>query len=374
MVERLTSVFMILIYFHLLYCMFGFCVSEGTIIETNNKSGQKKHEQIDLFVSGQDGYKVYRIPAVVVTLKGTILAFCEGRKYGPADYGDIDLIMKRSFDYGKTWEAIQIIWDDGEHTIGNPAPVVDHDTGTVWLLFCKNNDRVFVTKSRDDGVTWLTPVDITEDVKLPEWTWYATGPGHGIQLKSGRILIPCDHKEKGVIHSHVIYSDDHGERWKLGGILDKLTDESTCVELADGTVHINMRSYYKKRKSALSKDGGETWSKIKFEYDLVEPICQASIIRYTDKENHDKNRILFSNPASRVRKKMTIKLSYDEAQTWPVAKLLHNGPSGYSDLVVFPDMTVGILYECGENTHWEKITFTHFTLEWLTDGADSLDK
>ncbi|MBN2311811.1 MAG: exo-alpha-sialidase, partial [Candidatus Hydrogenedentes bacterium] len=172
-------------------------------------------EQAPLFVAGQDGYHTYRIPAILVSKKGTILAFCEGRKNSGADHGDIDLVLKRSFDNGATWGPMQKVWDDGENTIGNPCPVVDQSTGTIWLPFCWNNDRVFVTRSDDDGATWAEPVEITDSVKPDSWGWYATGPVHGIQLASGRLLIPCDHRVKGVEinTSHVIYSDDHGATW-----------------------------------------------------------------------------------------------------------------------------------------------------------------
>ncbi|MFH1730966.1 MAG: sialidase family protein, partial [Planctomycetota bacterium] len=150
---------------------------------------------VDLFTSGGGGYHTYRIPAIVLTRDNTLLAFCEGRKNGGGDAGDIDLMLRRSTDNGETWEEMQLVHEEGDGapiTIGNPCPVVDRDTGTVWLPFCRNNDRVFVTRSTDDGKTWAEPLEITRDVKKPEWEWYATGPGHGIQLAGGRMVIPCD--------------------------------------------------------------------------------------------------------------------------------------------------------------------------------------
>jgi sialidase-1 len=330
--------------------------------------------QADLFVGGEGGYKTYRIPALVLTKKRTVLAICEARKNGPADGGDIDLILRRSVDNGKTWSDPILIWSDGEHTIGNPVPVSDGETGIVWLVFTKDNNTVYVTSSDDDGLSWKKPEDITGDVKPAAWEWYASGPGHGIQLKSGRLLIPCDHKEKDVFRSHVIYSDDHGKTWKRGGNSDKNTDEATAVELHDGVVYLNSRSNHMKgmRAFAISGDGGETFSKIRFEKDQVEPVCEASTIRFTDEGKQDGNRLLFSNPADRTRVKMTVKMSYDEARSWPVSKLINEGKSGYSDLVVIPDMTIGLLYERGEVHYWEKITFARFTLEWLTDGKDRI--
>jgi len=150
---------------------------------------------LDVYTSGQDGYHTYRIPAIVLTTEGTLLAFCEGRKTGRGDHGDLDLVLRRSTDGGKTWEPMQLVYEEGgtaKITIGNPCPVVDRTTRTVWLPFCRNNDRVLLTHSTDDGKTWAEPVEITENVKRPEWGWYATGPGHGIQLSGGRLVIPCD--------------------------------------------------------------------------------------------------------------------------------------------------------------------------------------
>ncbi|MBM4085827.1 MAG: exo-alpha-sialidase [Planctomycetes bacterium] len=343
-----------------------------TMKDLDERGAKLIPKQTDIFVGGTDGYHTYRIPAIVVSKKGTILAFCEARKNSPRDYGDIDMALKRSLDRGHTWQPMQIVWDDGENTIGNPAPVVDRGTGTIWLPFCRNNDRVFVTRSEHDGATWSTPVEITKDVKPAGWTWYATGPCHGIQLSTGRLLIPCDHKEADGIHSHVIYSDDHGATWKLGGSLGPHTDESVAVEAADGSLYLNARNARRanRRVYAWSKDGGLTWSDVKPDDTLIEPTCQASAVRFTDEKTHGKNRVLFSNPASVTRDMMTVRVSYDECRTWSAGKLLWKGPSAYSDLCVLPDLTLAALYERGNQRAYEKITFAQFGLEWLTDGLD----
>lgn len=333
--------------------------------------GNPELRQKPIFVSGLDGYHTYRIPAIVVSQKGTILAFCEGRKNSARDDGDIDMALKRSFDNGKTWERMQIVWDEGENTIGNPCPVVDQETGIIWLPFCRNNDRVFITSSDDDGASWSTPKEITKDVKLPDWSWYATGPGHGIQLMSGRLLIPCDHRQKdnNLMRSHVFYSDDHGDSWKLGGIVDDKTNECEAAETVDGNVYLNMRSYHGKNRRVYSwsKDGGDTWSESKLDDKLIEPVCQASIVRFTEAKKDDKNRVLFSNPASVKRERMTVRLSHDECQNWNDGKVLYEGPSAYSNLCVMPDMTVCCLYERGEKSPYETITLAQFNLEWLTE-------
>ncbi|MBM4029555.1 MAG: exo-alpha-sialidase, partial [Planctomycetes bacterium] len=157
--------------------------------------------QMDVYVSGTAGYHTYRIPSLIVTKKGTILAFCEGRKNSRSDTGDIDLLMKRSADGGKTWSDAMLVWNDKGNTCGNPCPVVDQGTGVIWLLMTwnrgddneaaikagtgKDTRRVFVSSSADDGATWTRPVDITASVKHKDWRWYATGPGVGIQLQRG---------------------------------------------------------------------------------------------------------------------------------------------------------------------------------------------
>ena len=339
-----------------------------------DKKGAFTLDEQPVYVGGREGYHTYRIPAVLVTQKGTVLAFCEGRKDSGADHGDIDLMVRRSTDSGKTWGTMQTIWDDGDHTIGNPAPVQDRDTGTIWLPFCRDNDRVFVTHSTDDGLTWAGPREITQDVKPADWTWYATGPVHGIQLTSGRLLIPCDHRveDDNAQYSHVIVSDDHGESWKLGGTLPANTDECTAVELEDGRVYLNMRSYHGKNRRAIawSDDGGETWSAIQFDQTLVEPVCQGSVLRLSSSSDGGKNRILFSNPANPERVQMTVRVSYDEAQAWSAGQCIHWGPSAYSDLCVLSEGHIGLLYEKGQKSAYETITFARIPLDWLTGGTD----
>lgn len=352
---------------------------------------QPFHEQA-IFVSGEDGYHTFRIPALIVTNKGTILAFCEGRKGSRSDTGDIDLVMRRSADGGETWEPLQVIWDDGGNTCGNPAPVVDRETGTVWLLLTRNDGNavekeihlgngtrdVFVAHSDDDGLTWTAPVPINASVKKPDWRWYATGPCHGVQLPNGRLVIPCDHStgpESSQYRSHVIFSDERGKTWQIGGEEPgAFTNESTVVVLADGSLYLNMRSYKEghRRQISLSRDGGATWTEAKADEALIEPRCQASAIRYTRTPQFSKNRILFSNPASEQRERMTIRISYDEANTWARSKCIHEGPSAYSDLAIVANNRIGLLYERGEQNPYETIAFARMTLEWLTEGEDRL--
>lgn len=335
----------------------------------------------DLFVSGTEGYTAYRIPVLLDAGKGTILAFCEGRKSSFEDHGDIDILLRRSEDGGHTWGKRQVVRDDQEYTAGNPSPVLDASTGIVWLLYCRNNRRVLVTSSRDRGSTWSAPIDITGEVSRPDWSWYATGPGLGILLRSGRLLIPSDHKQESpdprdaaFYHSHVVLSDDHGASWKLGGVLGPRTNECTAVELEDGSVYLNMRSYHKKARRAVarSSDGGASFTEVELDPALIEPTCEASLVRLSSRASGGRSRVLFSNPASTERKDLTVRLSYDECRTWAVSRLLQPGKSAYSALTVAPDGTILCLFERGEKSPYERITLARFTLEWLTSGEDRI--
>jgi sialidase-1 len=264
-------------------------------------------------------------------------------------------------------------------TIGNPCPVVDATTGTVWLTFCRNNTDVLVTSSTDDGLTWAAPRTITESVKRPGWGWYATGPGVGIQLSrgphAGRLVIPCDHREiddgRSVMFSHIFYSDDHGRSWSLGGSVDRHTDECQVVELSDGQLLINMRNYWGRdggradragvRAIARSRDGGATWGEIAFDAALIEPICQASLIAVPGVGKTAETRLAFSNPASKTaRENMTVRFSRDSGKTWPLAIRVDPGPSAYSCLARLSGDRLGLLYERGRSRH---LTFTVVLLD-----------
>lgn len=337
-------------------------------------------EQIELFGEATDGYHTFRIPAMVTTRDDTVLAFCEGRVHGRGDAGEIHILLKRSHDNGLTWGPTQVIVSDAGMTCGNPSPVVDRGTGHVWLLFCKNDGdkgeaticrgqaprTVRLTGSADDGQTWTEPREITADVKKPDWTWYATGPGHSIQLASGRLLAPCDHivgrdfdQRTDPYHSHVIFSDDQGASWRIGGIVGEGTNECMLVELDDGTVYLNARNYRgaKRRAVARSTDAGESFGDLTWDEALVEPICQASIVR------HPTGPVLFANPASTKRERLTVRASLDGCRTWNAGLVLHDGPAAYSDLAVAADGTVLCLYERGTGGPYERLSLARLDLD-----------
>lgn len=346
----------------------------------------------DVFVKGEDGYHTYRIPSVIVTPKKHLLAFCEGRKNGGGDSGDIDLVVKRSEDLGKTWSKLAVVWDDAGNTVGNPCPVVDASTGVIWLPLTHNvgsdhekeiragtsqaSRTAWMTKSEDDGQTWSQPIEITSLVKAPNWRWYATGPGVGIQLADGRLVIPCDHTTDAMKGgAHIFYSDDHGATWKLGGAIGPPTNECQIVERTDGALLMSLRNGFGKgrRATSTSRDRGLTWSEPAVIDALLDPVCQASLLRFTTAASGGRDRLLFSNPASAKRNTLTVQLSYDEGATWPVKRLLHAGPAAYSCLTVLPDRTLGCLFECGDKGAYERIRFSRFTLGWLSEGQDRLE-
>lgn len=330
-----------------------------------------------LFRSGTGGYHTYRIPALAVTGSGTVLALAEARKNSRSDHGDIDLALRRSVDGGRTWSTMRIIADDGEHTMGNPCPVVDGSSGTIWLPLCRDNRRVLVMRSTDDGVSWSKPADITASAMNPAWHWVGTGPGHGIQMTSGRLVIPCwadaTPKLGEVQLSYVFYSDDHGTTWKTGSPLESnASDECQVVELADGTLYMNARSRQGKKQRAVarSKDGGTSWSPVSFDPHLPEPSCQGGLVRFSDVRRFERGRVLLATPASTTsRTAMTVRVSYDECRSWPVAKLVHAGSAAYSDLAVTGDRHVLLFYEADGYT---TLMLARVTMEWLTDGKDSV--
>ncbi|MBN1997337.1 exo-alpha-sialidase [candidate division KSB1 bacterium] len=351
-------------------------------------------EQNTVFTSGIDGYSTYRIPSLLVTRQGTVLAFCEGRKFGQHDSGDVDLLVKRSLDGGRTWIAHSVVWDDSTNTCGNPCPVIDLNTGRIILLMTWNSGRdtereiidqtasdtrrVFITWSDSDGRDWAPPKEITSEVKKTDWTWYATGPGIGIQLMSGnhrgRLVVPCDHIEAGTkkYYSHVIYSDDFGESWQIGGrtMFDGF-NECQVVERSNGSLLLNMRNYNRdiySRAVATSEDGGVTWGNVYFDSVLVEPVCQASLIRCPDCIDGEPG-VLFSNPGDSIQRiNMTVRLSTNEGNDWQYWRLIYPGPSAYSCLAVMPSGDFGCLYECGPDSLYQQIRMARFNLEWLTDG------
>ena len=373
-------------------------ITSGLGFDDRNHVLPHKSERTALYYIGMPGYNRYRIPSLIVTKQDTLLAFCEGRTSG--DSGDIDMLVRRSEDGGTTWSKPQVVWSDGSNTFGNPCPVVDQSTGRIylfgtWNLGTDTESEIIAGKSKDvrhpyvcysddDGRSWSKPVCISDSARLYDWRWYATGPGIGIQIKqgkyTGRLVIPANHSytetrddvfkrnDKYGYGSHVIYSDDHGKTWQISEPITPGCNESQVVELSDGSLMMNMRSYNGKqcRAVSISKDGGEHWSEITHDRTLIESVCQASIIAYRNSRNDNSIWVFFSNPANKKsRIRMTVRLSYDDGRTWPMSKILHDGPAAYSCLAVLPSGEIACFYESGENNPYESMIFEKFSLEWL---------
>jgi sialidase-1 len=338
-------------------------------------------------------YASMRIPALVLTKKGTLLAFAEGRIGTASDWSEMDLLMKRSEDGGRTWGPAVVVAARKKGPTSNPTPIVDSD-GTIHLLYQRDYANAYYTNSKDDGKTWSEHVDITYAFEAfkPEYDWkvLAPGPGHSIQLKNGRLLVPVwlsdpdrlvPHRSHGPSCVATIYSDDLGKTWKRGDIVAnnspeiKSPNESMVAQLEDGRVMISMRSPSAVRLKAVSysPDGAGNWTKPVFDDELFEPVCMSSIIKVPQGSKNGKTMLLFSNPDSRhipknPRKNLTVKLSYDGGENWPVQKVINQGPSGYSDLAVGPDGTVYCLYETNTvGTGWNySLMLKKFNLDMLT--------
>ncbi|MET7894862.1 sialidase family protein [Streptomyces mirabilis] len=357
------------------------------------------------FHAGREGYASFRIPAVVTTRTPTLLAFCEGRVDSAADHGHIDIVLKRSTDGGRTWGPLQAVARNGNNLAGNPAPVV-LDTGRILLVHVRaaagatedailrgrvkpaDGRRVWVQHSDDDGVTWSAPKEITGQVKKADWRWYATTPGHAVQLGTGRVVVPGNHTlpptgtdtgtEAKYNSGHCLLSDDRGATWSLGYV-DENTDgyvnanETTAAELPDGRVYFNTRNDTGSsrppapspgnRADAHSTDGGRTLVKpFRPQAGLVTPVVQGSLLQLRDPD-----LLLYSGPADpAARALMTVRASADGGTTWRPAHTVDGLPAAYSDLVRVDGATVGLLYETGDFGPYETITFRRIPVTALT--------
>lgn len=355
-----------------------------------------------LFTAGEQGYTTFRIPSITVTPRGTIMVAAAGRQNGWSDWTAINTVFRRSVDHGKTWEPLRKLNGDDKQVYDNATFITDGDR--TFLMFQINYAKAYLRYSDDEGVTWSEPREITPVFETYrtrdnfDWQVIAMGPGHGIVLKGGRYIVPIwlstSHSHRPSISS-TIYSDDKGETWQAGDVVtqnlpeSKNPSENVCVELADGRVMDNIRceSLARLRLVAYSPDGATRWTKPQADEHLFDPVCFASMARYSLPGDGNKNRILFCNPDSKsagelgnkanmyFRRNVTVRLSYDEGQNWPVSKVVDPGDSGYSDIAVGPDGYIYLAWENGA-TNGEKafsskyLSVARFDLAWLTDGAD----
>lgn len=373
-------------------------LEDGNVIKsTANQANRAQRIGIALRQQNDDNVNTFRIPGLATTNKGTLIGVYDVRYNDPVDLQeDIDVGLSRSTDGGQTWEPMKIIMDMGEYDgrshdengIGDPAVLVDRNTNTIWVaglwlsghkgernwnasepgMAPEKTGQFILVKSEDDGVTWSDPINITQQIKKPEWQLFFNGPGSGITMKDGTLVFAAQFKDKDRIpHSTLIYSKDGGKTWKVGTGAKSETTEAQVVELSDGSLLLNMRDDRNRadrndslngRSVAITKDLGKTWAEHPTSRKALQASnCMASIIAYNHPEKG--NVLFFSNPNTKVnRDHITIKTSFDEGQTWPKEnqlELYEENTYGYSCLTIVDENHIGILYEGNKELYFEKI-------------------
>ncbi|MFT6814730.1 MAG: sialidase-1 [Sphingobacteriales bacterium] len=358
--------------------------NEIIVPKNQNPNGSKTLilEHKVLFESGTNDVHTYRIPSLITTSNGTLIAAVDARVDNAGDLGlvgNIDIEIKRSKSGGEKWTSSKKVIDypylEGA---SDCSMIVDKITEEVFLFFNYSDstdtfqDPYFV-KSLNNGKSWSEPKELTADLYSNSWGRTFITSGKGIQLGNGELRNTLSIVEGDEVGATIFGSNDHGETWfSSKKMISNKANESQLIELVDGSIMMNSRTIDNNyRLTGNTKDSGITWENVKFDSSLIEPKCNASIIRLSSEKNGmDKNRILFSNPSStKKRENLTIKLSYDEGLTWPIQKVIYPGSAAYSSLTILEDKTIGILYE---SDYYGVVRFARLSLEWLTDGTDSI--
>ncbi len=338
----------------------------------------------DLFnASANDAISCYRIPALVTAVNGDLVAAIDERVPSCNDLRgsrDINIVIRRSPDYGKNWTEIERVVDFPEgKSASDPSMIVDRMTGDIFLFYnYMDLDRekdiyyLHVIKSGDNGKSWSQPEDITGQITKAEWhkDFKFITSGRGIQTRTGKLLHCLVNLDRGVF---LFASEDHGASWHLIDTPIKPANESKVVELANGRWMVNSRVNGEgMRWVHISSDQGQSWES-RPEPALPDPGCNGSIIRYTSmEEGYERNRLLFCNANHKnKRENLTARISYDEGRTWTNGKTIYPGGAAYSTLTVFDNGNIGLLFEKDDYT---QNLFVSFSLEWLTDGKDSYKK
>jgi len=363
-------------------CEYVILNNEKKLIPTALSSNYQSRIGIGLRQHGDEGVNTYRIPGLATTNKGTLIAVYDVRHNNAGDLqGDIDIGMSRSTDGGRIWEPMKVILDMGEWSgkpqvengVGDPSVLVDRERNTIWVaalwahghpeehtwraskpgILPAETGQLLLVRSDDDGLTWSEPINITSHIKDPKWYLVLQGPGNGITKSDGTLIFPAQFKdEQQIPFSTILYSKDHGDSWQIGTGAKPNTTEAQVIELDNGSLMLNMRDNDRGFRSVyMSKDLGKTWVKHPTSRSaLIEPTCNASLIKGIFDINGEKKKILlFANPNSdKERNHMTIKISMDDGMTWPKQYwlLLDEGKGrGYPSMTQIDEKTFGILYE-----------------------------
>ncbi len=350
-------------------------------------SAQTDH--VVVFRSGESGYHTFRIPAIIRADNGDLLAFCEGRKNGSGDFGNIDIVMRRSADGGKQWGELQVVAEFNDLQAGNPAPVIDllnpDHPGRVWLFYNTGNcteqqmrermglKETWYRVSDDHGINWQPPVNITTQVhkhsgnsSLPgDWRSYANTPGHALQIMNGpfkgRLVVAANHSSgppQGRFRdyrAHAFFSDDFGRSFQLSPDIEYPgSNESMAAELGNGGILLNSRNQSGDQKFRLisrSRDAGRSWDTTYLEKNLIDPVNQGSVLTLG---YSGKNAIIAHSHAqdSTRRNNLMLHISRDDGRSWKPYLVIDQAPEGaskdytaYSDLVVIQTNRLGVLYE-----------------------------
>lgn len=337
--------------------------------------------QIDLFRQKQEGVHTYRIPALIETRKGTLLAIADARHDGVRDLpARISIVMRTSRDRGRTWSPIRTIRKVAEGGAGDPSLLLDRKSGRVWCFYAYGPPgigfptaepgpltgpkvlQIHAMYSDDDGASWSEPADLTPQLRDPSWHAVFATSGTHFQTRSGRYLVPLVVRDGNHnITARNAYSDDRGKTWSVGPAIGPGTDESKAVELKDGRILQNMRNGTR-RAVAISRDGGVRFERLRHHPDLVDPSCNAGLLSFKHKGRH---LVVFTNAASSKRENLQISISLDGGETWPHRRVLHAGPAAYSTVIALKNGSLGVLYERGDQSPVEHITFARVPLQWV---------
>lgn len=365
--------------------------SSHSFVDNALKYGRDKHTpltavddqliHVDVFVSGTEGYHTLRIPSIARTANGTLHAFAEGRLTNSSDPGGthIDLVHKRSTNGGKNWSELILLdrhpdsdvanLEKDRTAAANAVALVDRTNDRLWLFNTRLVDRnlgsfqTWALYSDNGGVTWSQP----QRIRVPRYELRGScdiypNLGSGIQMKSGRLIIPATRRTVDKTQSFALYSDNNGAEWHAGEVVEAAVNEAQIVELIDGRLLMSVRpNSGGDRLVAWSSDGGEHWTKPAPLFSSTR-VAEA-IERYTraGENGAQRNRLLHTIPAGGSlgpRSNLEIRISYDEGVSFGISRTVYSGYAAYSDLVNIDSDRVGILWERGETTSYQFITFT----------------